>query len=294
MISKPISQQIRGSKQHDLPYSLQRLVVAHDASAASEQALNDAVFLAEKFHSEILLVHVQALTDETTPEESAENHADLLAVTRRLTAIGIRSRQILRAGVVGDTLFNICCEENADLLLLGAYGYGTQDRPTLGSTAEYLLRAIPCPVLTYGPSVSSSLSSIRDDASILVPISLPCDHAQLRMAVRIAKLFGAKLELLHVEDSMHRMLSGSERPQDREHECEALASQVRREGVQVQWSLLYGKPDEVIDQRSRELGSPFILIPLKWKDRLSSITSDNVAAHVIRGSKLPIMTYRVE
>ncbi len=294
MIAKPISQQIQDSKQHDASHSLQRLVVAHDASVASEQALSDAVFLAEKFHSEILVVHVQTLTDETTSQESAENHADLLAVTRRLEAIDIRSRQILRAGVVGDTLFNICCEENADLLLLGAYGYGAQDRLTLGSTAEYLLRAIPCPVLTYGPSVSSSLSSIRDEARILVPISLPCDHAQLRMAVGIAKLFGAKLELLHVEDSMGSMLSGSKTTRDFEHECEAVASQARREGVQVEWSLLYGKPDEVIDQRSGELGSPFILIPLKWGDRLSSVTSDNVAAHVIRRSKLPIMTYRVE
>src|SRR6202041_605885 len=281
MATRSISEQVQGLKQQNAEFNLRRLVVAHDSSQASERALRDAIFLAKRFHSEILLAHVQALTDEPTHEENAQDHADLETVTSRLAGMGIRSREILRAGIVGDALFNICCEENADLLLLGAYGYGAQDRPTLGSTAEHLLRAIPCPVLTYGPSVSSSVSSIGGKGPILVPISLPCDPVQLRMAVVIAKLFGSKIELLYVADLTRSMFVRSKTVKDLEHQFETLALQVRHEGVQLEWSFLNGKPDEVIDGRSRDLDSPFILMPLKWGDRLSSIESDNVAADVV-------------
>ncbi len=152
MAGRSIAEQIP-SKQKDVEYRLRKLVVAHDASEASTRAMEDAIFLGRRFKSEVLVVHVQPMLEETLRMESAENNVDLERVGSRLTANGIRNREILRAGIVGDTLFKICCEEDANLLMLGAYGYGPQDRPTLGSTAEDLLRAIPCPVLTYGPSV---------------------------------------------------------------------------------------------------------------------------------------------
>ncbi len=72
-----------------------------------------------------------------------------------------------------------------------------------------------------------------------------------------------------------------------------MASWLRQKEVHVEWSLLKGKPAEVIDARSRNLDCPFILMPLRWRKRLSSLTSDNVAAHVIRESRLPVMTHRV-
>ncbi|QMV19903.1 hypothetical protein GOB94_15350 [Granulicella sp. 5B5] len=292
MAARPIPAKVPAMRVA-VEYALRKLVVAHDASAASARALNDAIFLAKKFKSEILVAHIESMGDEVFREESADDHIDLGTVGSLLTADGIKNREILRAGVVGDALFNICCDEHVDLLLLGAYGYGPQDRSTLGSTAENLLRAIPCPALTYGPSVTSSLSSIGDNGPILVPISLPSNDAELQQAIAIAKLFGAKLELLHVED-----LGGiSDLPRDvrdTEQDWGELTSRLRGEGVSLGWSVLRGRPVEVILGRSLELDSPFILMPLRWGERLSSMTSDNVGAHVIRSSKVPVMTYRVE
>jgi nucleotide-binding universal stress UspA family protein len=76
--------------------------------------------------------------------------------------------------------------------------------------------------------------------------------------------------------------------------CEHLASRLREEGAPLEWSVLYGKPAAVILGRSLELDSPLIVMPLRWGERLSTMTSDNVGAHVIRSSKVPVMTYRVE
>src|ERR1700723_1087256 len=87
MATRSISEQVQGLKQQNAEFNLRRLVVAHDSSQASERALRDAIFLAKRFHSEILLAHVQALTDEPTHEENAQGHADLEPVTSRLAGM---------------------------------------------------------------------------------------------------------------------------------------------------------------------------------------------------------------
>lgn len=287
-------------KEAAMAQRFRKLVVAYDFSPAAEKALEDAIAIAKRLGAEILVVHVRAPGEGSLDSCSSlrdmetENSSDLEVIRGRLGALGLRSRGISRAGAVGDTLFNICSEEDADLLLLGAYGYGPQDRQTLGSTAEHLLRAMTCPVLTYGPCVTSSISSAGNLGPLLVPIPFPCTRAQLQKAGLIATLFERPLELLHCEAQHDGKSSANEPPESLEQQCEQLALQYRSEGLRVSWSVLYGEPAATIVSRSRSLGSPFILMPLRWGKHLSSITSDNVAAHVIRQTSLPVMTYKVD
>jgi nucleotide-binding universal stress UspA family protein len=142
--------------------------------------------------------------------------------------------------------------------------------------------------LIYGPEVASGFDAFTHDGPVLLPVSLPCSTGQLERAMKIAKLFDVGLEILHVAEHMDRTLI-----HDLERQCEQLADRLRCGGIYAQWSLYCGIPDSVIPGRGAEIDSPFILMPLKWRNRLSSMTSDNVAAHVIRCSKIPVMTYRV-
>jgi nucleotide-binding universal stress UspA family protein len=273
---------------------LKRIVVGYDASPAAERALHDAVTIGKRFSAEILLAQANAPDEDPASscdvlrDERMREFHDLEFIRAQLAKAGLSSRSIVRKGIVGDTLFNICCEENADLLLLGAYGFSLRDRQTLGSTAEFLLRAVPCPTLTYGPEVSSAFDAASHKGPVLVPVSLPCGPGYLERAIKIAKLFGVGLELLHVAEHVRPTVV-----QDLEGECQQLTDRLRCAGVRAQWSLYCGTPDNIIRARAGEIDTPFILMPLKWGHRLSSMTSDNVAAHVIRSSKIPVMTYRV-
>src|ERR1700722_13159593 len=144
--------------------TLKRIVVGYDASPAAERALSDAITLGKRFKAEILLAQVNAPEEFVSSftalrDERIREFHDLEAIRSRLATMSVSSRGIVRNGIVGDSLFNICCEENADLLLLGAYGYSLQDRETLGSTAEFLLRAVPCLTLIYGPEVTYSFDA---------------------------------------------------------------------------------------------------------------------------------------
>lgn len=287
---------IAGNKAIGEAHRLKRMIVAHDASTAADKALNDAVELAKRFKAELLIAHIQSPDTFAAEGETAvfrtERHnmeAEIHMLVSRLETGGLRSRGIVRAGAVGDTLFNLCCEESADLLLMGAYGRGSQDRQTLGSTAEQLLRAVPCAVLTYGPITNSPAIASKHLGPALLPVSLPMSQNQLKEAIALAKLFGDSLEVFHAVDKA--------RCGDRtwfESECRQIATLIREHGVKAEWSYMYGQPDIIIRSKVSEIDSPLIVMPLRWRKGLSAITSDNVAAHVIRRSAVPVLSYRCD
>lgn len=262
-------------------FRLDRIVVAYDGSAYADNALKDAALLAGKQHSEVLIVHIE-------PPNCVEGDVagNLAKASLALASNGVHSRGIHRFGSVGEMLRAVCREENVDLLMMGAYGRGRQDRETLGSTAEQLLREVTCPVITYGPRVSHSILETDRSGPALFPIAMPCNDGQIPGAIGLAKLFHSSLEVFYaVPYPAHCELKCTER------ECLRVTSIFRAEGVKAGWSLVYGTPDLAVWSKSTELKSPYILMPLKRRDRLSATTSDNVAAHVIRHSSVPVITY---
>lgn len=277
-----------------VPMALKKLVVAHDASAASEMALRDAVSISRRFQSEIILAHVHSLQEmqseedvHTYRQERMETTAELDKITQRLVADGVRARGVVRNGSVGDTLFNLCCEESADMLLLGAYGNGSLNRQTLGSTAEQLLREMPFAVLTYGPHAAPAFSPVTHFGPVLLPVALPCSGEQVKTAIALAKLFGITLDVFHaVDHAMSRDIRWFE------DETRTITGAIREQGVRASWSFMYGEPSRTICSKSMEIDSPFIMMPLKWRHGLSAVTSDNVGAHVIRQAKVPVLSYR--
>jgi nucleotide-binding universal stress UspA family protein len=276
---------------------LKKVVVAQDFSEAADRALEDAMVLSQPFQTEIVIAHVTPPYADFFEIPSFHKWGDPVRTAmgnlmRRVALAGHPCKEVIRVGDVPKTLTEIAEEESADLLLLGAYGDGSKDRETLGHTAELLLRSVPCPIVTYGPKMTRSLLQDRESMSILVPIELPCDLQYLIFAVSVAKLFKAKLEILHVVD-MDRAPSMPHAFQDLQYTCEEIAMHLREHGVTVAGSLLFGKPYTAIVSRSQELHSSFILMLLETRGHLSSVTSDNVAANVIRNATVPVMTYRI-
>jgi nucleotide-binding universal stress UspA family protein len=277
---------------HSLPFRLKKILVAHDASKAAGQALTDATTLARRFKSEILLAHVQS-PEEAPFDDMAQSRnertyvqTELEEVKHRLTQAGISCRAIVRMGAVGDTIANLCVEEGADLVMLGAYGCGSQDRHTLGSTAEHLLSTLPCPAMVYGPSVKFPLVADEHDRPVLFAVSAPLSPGQSEKAIQIARYFDVPIEVLHVADTIiptaHPHL---------EEDCRQFASLLKSEGIKSTWSVLSGQPWKVIAKQSTRLASPFVLLPVKYHHIMAA---DRVAAHVIRASVVPILTYSVK
>ena len=142
--------------------SLKRIVVPVDFSGTSYGALSYARQLARCFSAKILLVHVidmmRSVGGIGQPELNLPQQVDiaeyeLQKIAAGLSEDGIRYATIVRNGEIRATVLDLIEEREAELLVIGTRGKGNTDGKELGSVAETLLRAMPCPVLTVGKYV---------------------------------------------------------------------------------------------------------------------------------------------
>jgi nucleotide-binding universal stress UspA family protein len=249
----------------------QRLLVAYDASEASETALQYAMAVAHRFGSVVTVVSVLPPSDLAIEMEGGFGrwHAheqiidDLQQVGDRLTAEGVRNRTVHRAGAVGDVLVQLASDEKADLLLLGAYGHQTMDHRRLGSTVEFMLRSMPCAVLTIGPGAVLHRSPVPPTRTVLYASSLPTRMGPARrLLMAWAKKSGSRVEIIHVIDPQVEIHDARNYSQMRAAEAE-LSKELQEAGVDAAWTFITGPQADRIVERSNAIHADLILFGLE-------------------------------
>ena len=142
-----------------------KILAPTDFSEDSKLALTYAVMLAQKFLSEIIVVHVdQPLApvmvselnpglDVSTMNRIAEE-GRLLALREldgtiaRLREGGVKARGLMRVGAPFLEIINAAQSEGADLIVMGTHGRTGLAHVLIGSVAERVVNKAPCPVLT--------------------------------------------------------------------------------------------------------------------------------------------------
>jgi nucleotide-binding universal stress UspA family protein len=142
-----------------------KILAPTDFSEDSQLALTYAVTLAQKFSSEIVVVHVdQPLApvmvselnpglDVSTMNRIAEEGRmlalkELDAATARLRESGLKVRGLMRVGAPFLEIINAAQSEAADLIVMGTHGRTGLAHVLIGSVAERVVNKAPCPVLT--------------------------------------------------------------------------------------------------------------------------------------------------
>jgi nucleotide-binding universal stress UspA family protein len=139
--------------------SFARILVASDFSDSSLQALEYALLIAEKFGSELTLLHcweapnysyaagLNFPIDVTTSIERAAT-ARLAEATAQLKLRFPGAKSVLRAGVPWREVLTTAEELKADLIVMGTQGRQGFERALLGSVAEKVVRMARVPVLS--------------------------------------------------------------------------------------------------------------------------------------------------
>jgi universal stress protein A len=142
-----------------------KILAPTDFSDDSKLALSYAVTLAEKFSSEIIVVHVdQPLApvmvselnpglDVSTMNRIAEEGRlmalkELDGATARLRESGVKARGLMRVGAPFLEIIHAAQGEAADLIVMGTHGRTGLAHVLMGSVAERVVNKAPCPVLT--------------------------------------------------------------------------------------------------------------------------------------------------
>lgn len=140
---------------------LKRILIATDFSKHSQVALNYAAAFGKAFNAEVILCHVLESPDflsQLPPvaegyfppnlTEIQEKHARVQC-EQILASVGLsQARVLLLHGNPYGEIVKAAKTEDVDLIIVGTHGRGAIAHILLGSVAEKIVRAAPCPVLT--------------------------------------------------------------------------------------------------------------------------------------------------
>jgi nucleotide-binding universal stress UspA family protein len=134
------------------------LMVAVDSSEQAGWAARVAADLAESLSAYVVLVHVLATGATGASELAMPDHQELAAMRRAADEVfeaaraqfsaAVPVQRLLREGDPAKEIVASAEEWEADLVVMGTHGRGRLATFVLGSTAEGVIRASPCPVVT--------------------------------------------------------------------------------------------------------------------------------------------------
>ena len=121
---------------------LKKILVPTDFSEASNSAYRYAFRFGQQFGAELHVVHV---SEPILSPQLAENNLRVWADSMETT--GVTTKTMLRNGLAAHEIVEAAKELDADLIIIATHGYTGWKHFCIGSTAERVVRAAPCPVL---------------------------------------------------------------------------------------------------------------------------------------------------
>lgn len=150
------------------------ILVPTDFSPASKRALRYACSLADACSASLHIIHVleNPFTQAAFSEMYAPPPGDFLEELERRTRAELQAQLtpeekaqysavfILRGGAPAHEILEYLNEQGAiDLVVMATAGRGGVARLMMGSVADKIVRAAPCPVLTIHPKEDAETSS---------------------------------------------------------------------------------------------------------------------------------------
>lgn len=180
------------------------IVVGTDFSNGSYMALELAIDIANKMHTDVKLIWVKRekklFTDEQL--ESAINLAgDKLVELQEKYSPRLKGGRItveVRSGKVAQVLGEAAREEKSPMIVCGTNGASGFERYFMGSTAVRIVMESPCPVIT----IREGFNFHKDLENIVMPIRVnETSRQKVPFTTEMARIFGSKVHILGLIDS---------------------------------------------------------------------------------------------
>lgn len=132
-----------------------QIVCAVDFSKPSARAMDNAVHLACNLEAELHVVHVVQPTfhlpahrGKVDPEQEAAQTEEFDRFLNDYDLSGVTWHKVIRSGRASDEIVKLATEVEAGLLVMGSVGRTGLARMMVGSTAEKVVRQMPCSAMT--------------------------------------------------------------------------------------------------------------------------------------------------
>ncbi len=298
---------------------IRNILVARDYSPCAERALETALFLAAQAGATLHVVHAEVL--HADPYGRPDAAADPLDKLRERLKEGVEhdrdervrfdpgsvkmEHAVVRDVAAAPALLSYAEHHDIDLIVMGTHGRSGLRRMLLGSVAEEVVRWAPCPVLT----VRATAPAPEDINAILVPIDFSeSSKAAVQQAVRLARLLDARLDLLHVGETVPvpafydtGFIVYEYGPQFAEHALEQLHGLVSDataiepgKELDVRVHVGVGQSPNVIANEAERLHSDLIVMGTRGLSGLKHLLLGSVAERVLRLAGCPVLVTKSE
>jgi len=295
----------------------EHILIPHDFSTCSRQALAYAMDLAAHTGAELHILHVEVIhSDSMLPEDSSKTKAQILhehlkkelqqcAAEDHLYVSDLNSiRYIVLRNVSAAAAITQYCEEyGIDLVVMGTHGRKGLSRNLLGSVAEEVVRMSPTTVLTIREK--EDIGPLTDHLNrIMVPVDFS-DYSRdaLYYAKEIAALFGASLDLVHViEERLHPAFynTGVFSVYDIEpgietkllDELKSFYKSVDGPDREASYTVLYGNPSKEILHRLATEDTDMLILSTHGLTGVKRMLLGSVAEKLVREAPCPVITLK--
>ncbi|HSW43743.1 MAG TPA: universal stress protein [Patescibacteria group bacterium] len=127
---------------------IETILLATDASTASQAAEDEAIDLAARLGGRLVVLSVIS----GAPSLRASRQLAVEAIVQRARAGGATAIGLTWEGDAGESIVEASVAESADLIVVGTHERGTVGRLFLGSVSDYVVRHARCPVMVVRPA----------------------------------------------------------------------------------------------------------------------------------------------
>jgi len=294
---------------------IKRILFPTDFSICSDQALIEALFLAEQYDAELHVIHVTLPLEQKSPDRSSLL-PDLDEVQRHIDHIRRGEtpdeqkhygdvtivQKALRGISAAQVLLEYAREHDIDIIVLGTHGRRGFKHLVLGSVADEVVRSSVCPVFSIRETKTGQIP--RPIRQILVPVDYS-EHSRnaLAHAKSIAAEYRATIRVLHIiEPGVHPSfsLAGGPSVLARDPEIEAKAASEMKQlvaetpgrDVPVEIHVMEGRaPVDIIGFAKRN-DIDLIVMASHGLTGIEHFLLGSVAEKVIRMAPCPVFTVK--
>ena len=291
--------------------AFKKILVPVDFSEFSDSAAEYAVFLAQKFCAEIVLLHTILLFQEDIDDqENLEAFERIIEIKERTRAKKLGSckkdfddkvdnvESVLLRGISAPDSILDYIEKNSDidLVVMGTHGRTGFSKFLTGSVTEKVVRFSPVPVITVHKDHPAE--SIKN---VLVPIDFSSfSKTACVKAAGIANAVSASLTFVHVIEmdshpEFYNITSRSifeENPNLIRHVIDNMIKITGISEDDAQYTVLEGKVHKVITEYAQDQFVDLIVMPTRGMSDLEHLVLGSNTERVVRTAECPVLTVR--
>lgn len=288
------------------------IVCAFDFSETADGALEQAKRFARRHEAKLILAHVvEPIPLGPYPVVVApQQELAIVDIARKrvrevcdvLRDEGTVVESIVRQGEPGASLVALADDLGADLMVIGTRGLAGLKHLALGSTAEYVVRRCPCPVLTVHPEDRLLRDSIE---SVVLPTDM--SSSAIDAAEYFMRLFGSwerpQVYLVYADrtppylepfrhDTLREFHERDVVKENIERMLAPVADRMRVADFPVEVAVLDGDPVSVTTDLARECNADLILLSTQGRSALVNALLGRTAQRIVQYAPCPVLTVR--